>query len=171
MRVWSTNSKGEVRFVISMVCGMGWMLESGRARRVPCLQSSQQPAWGKWERKQRGQNYRELLECQSACANFLFVLERKAFCFDLTYEMMRSMAFRRAQLGEVFQAEETLEVGRKLISPGRDSTFIGLCPHLLAMKSWVVGMGLGLSTVFQPCGTWWLQSFACSPGSFQMLLI
>ncbi|KAK2531411.1 hypothetical protein Q9233_005663 [Columba guinea] len=37
-----------------------------------------------------------------------------AFCFDLTYEMMRSMAFRCAQLGEVFQAEETLEVGEEV---------------------------------------------------------
>lgn len=46
-----------------------------------------------------------------------------------------------------------------------------LWPHLFAAKSRAVGMGLGLSVVFQPCGTWWLQSSACSSWCFQMLLI
>lgn len=32
-------------------------------------------------------------------------------------------------------------------------------------------MGCGLSVVFQPCGTWCLQSSACSSWYFQMLLI
>lgn len=34
-----------------------------------------------------------------------------------------------------------------------------------------LGGGYGLSVVFQPCGTWWLQSSACSSWYFQLLLI
>lgn len=45
------------------------------------------------------QNCRELLECQSTCADFLFVLECKALYFDLTYEVMKSVAFGGALVG------------------------------------------------------------------------
>lgn len=81
---------------------------------------------------------------------------------------MQSVAFGRAQVGS-FPRLRDARGGRGdlvLLDLRASSLFVTM---LVCREK--LGSGCGLSVVFQPCGTWWLQSSACSSCYFQMLLI
>lgn len=57
---------------------------------------------------------------------------------------------------------------RGFISSGFESIFI-VCDRICLQRK--AGQWVWPLVVFQPCGTWWLQSSACNSWYFQMLLI